>query len=137
MDIYVATPPGYKPQPEVTAQAQVDAQAAGTKVVLTESIEEAVRDADVVETDVWTSMGQEEESAKRLRDFAGWQVDRKVMSYAKKNAIFMHCLPAHRGEEASAEVVDSPQSVIFDEAENRLHVQKAIMYALMRDGSGS
>src|SRR5688500_8178242 len=135
MDIYVATPPEYKPQPEVTARAQADAQAAGTKMVLTESIEEAARDADVVETDVWTSMGQEEESAKRLRDFAGWQVDTKVMSYAKKSAIFMHCLPAHRGEEASAEVVDSPQSVIFDEAENRLHVQKAIMYVLMGERS--
>ena len=137
MNIYVATPPGYKPDPEVTAQAQADAEAAGTKVVLTESIEEAARDADVIETDVWTSMGQEEESAKRLRDFAGWQVDTKVMSYAKKTAIFMHCLPAHRGEEASAEVVDSPQSVIFDEAENRLHVQKAIMYVLMGDRAGS
>ena len=86
----------------------------------------------MIETDVWTSMGQEEESQKRLRDFAGWQVDGRVMSLAKKEAIFMHCLPAHRGEEVSAEVVDGPRSVIFDEAENRLHVQKAIMVTLMK-----
>jgi ornithine carbamoyltransferase len=134
MHIAVATPPGYKPDPEVVALAKVDAEEAGTKVVLTESIEEAARDADVVETDVWTSMGQEEESARRLRDFQGWQVDSRVMSYAKKNAIFLHCLPAHRGEEVAAEVIDSPQSVIFDEAENRLHVQKALLYLLMSGG---
>src|SRR5947208_12810893 len=111
--------------------AQADADAAGTKVIVTTSIEEAVRDADVVETDVWASMGQEEETEKRRRDFEGWQVDRRVMSLARKDAIFMHCLPAHRGEEVAAEVIDSPQSVIFDEAENRLHVQKAIMVSLM------
>ena len=131
MHIAVATPRGYEPDPEVVAMAQVDAEMAKTRLVLTHSIEEAARDADVVETDVWTSMGQEEESAQRLRDFEGWQVDRRVMGYAKKDAIFMHCLPAHRGEEVSADVVDSPQSVIFDEAENRLHVQKAIMSLLM------
>ena len=131
MHIALATPGGYEPDPEVVASAQVDAENAGTKLTLTQSIEEAARDADVVETDVWTSMGQEEESARRLRDFQGWQVDRKVMGYAKKNAIFMHCLPAHRGEEVSADVVDSPQSVIFEEAENRLHVQKAILQLLM------
>ena len=91
-----------------------------------------MRDADVVETDVWASMGQEAEAQKRQKDFEGWQVDARVMSLAKKDAIFMHCLPAHRGEEVAAEVIDSPQSVIYDEAENRLHVQKAIMYVLMR-----
>ncbi|HEU5162264.1 MAG TPA: ornithine carbamoyltransferase, partial [Thermoanaerobaculia bacterium] len=132
MDIAVATPKGYTPDPEVVAKARADAEAAGTKLVLTESIEEAAKDADVIETDVWTSMGQEEESQKRLRDFQGWQVDGRVMSLAKKEAIFMHCLPAHRGEEVSAEVVDGPRSVIFDEAENRLHVQKAIMVTLMK-----
>ncbi|HSN68597.1 MAG TPA: ornithine carbamoyltransferase [Thermoanaerobaculia bacterium] len=132
MDIAVATPKGYAPDPEVVAKAKADAEAAGTKLVLTESIEEAAKDADVIETDVWTSMGQEEESQKRLRDFQGWQVDGRVMSLAKKEAIFMHCLPAHRGEEVSAEVVDGPRSVIFDEAENRLHVQKAIMVTLMK-----
>jgi ornithine carbamoyltransferase len=132
MHVAVATPAGYAPDPTIVGQALADADAAGTKVVVTTSIEEAVRDADVVETDVWASMGQEEEAEKRRRDFDGWQVDRRMMSLAKKDAIFMHCLPAHRGEEVAAEVIDSPQSVIFDEAENRLHVQKAILYALMK-----
>jgi ornithine carbamoyltransferase len=132
MHVAVATPAGYAPDPTVVGMAQADADAAGTKVVVTTSIEEAVRDADVVETDVWASMGQEDEAEKRRRDFEGWQVDKRVMSLAKKDAVFMHCLPAHRGEEVAAEVIDSPRSVIFDEAENRLHVQKAIMYALMK-----
>ena len=133
MHIAIATPKGYEPNAEVVAKAQADAEAAGTKVIVTNSIEEAAKDADVIETDVWASMGQEGEQEKRVRDFAGWQVDKKVMGWAKKDAIFMHCLPAHRGEEVSAEVCDSPQSVIFDEAENRLHVQKALMYLLMKD----
>jgi ornithine carbamoyltransferase len=131
MNIAVATPAGYAPDPTIVGQALADADSAGTKVVVTTSIDEAVRDADVVETDVWASMGQEEEAAKRHRDFDGWQVDRRVMSLARKDAIFMHCLPAHRGEEVAAEVIDSPQSVIYDEAENRLHVQKAILVTLM------
>ncbi len=132
MHIAVATPGGYAPDPFVVATAQGDADQAGTKVIVTTSIEEAVRDADVVTTDVWASMGQEAEAQKRQRDFEGWQVDTRVMSFAKKEAIFMHCLPAHRGEEVAGEVIDSPRSVIYDEAENRLHVQKAIMYLLMK-----
>jgi ornithine carbamoyltransferase len=132
MHVAIATPAGYAPDPTIVGQAQADADAAGTKVIVTTSIDEAVRDADVVETDVWASMGQEDEAEKRRRDFAGWQVDKRVMSLAKKDAIFMHCLPAHRGEEVAAEVIDSPQSVIYDEAENRLHVQKAILYSLMK-----
>ena len=133
MDIAVATPSGYKPDAEVTAKAEEDAQAAGTKMQVTTSIEEAIRDADIVETDVWASMGQEEEAEKRRRDFEDWMIDERLMALAKKDAIFMHCLPAHRGEEVSAAVIDGPRSVIYDEAENRLHVQKAIMYALMKD----
>jgi ornithine carbamoyltransferase len=132
MDIAVATPRGYEPDPKVVESAMADAKAAGTKIVLTHAIEEAVDDADVVETDVWASMGQEEEADKRRRDFEGWQVNKRVMSLARKNAIFMHCLPAHRGEEVAADVIDSKQSVVFDEAENRLHVQKAIMLTLMK-----
>ncbi|MGH9459547.1 MAG: ornithine carbamoyltransferase [Thermoanaerobaculia bacterium] len=132
MDIHVATPAGYEPDPDVVARARQDADAAGTKIVLTQSVEEAAKNADVVETDVWTSMGQEEESQKRRRDFAGWQVDGRIMDLARREAIFMHCLPAHRGEEVAAEVADGPQSVIFDEAENRLHVQKAILVTLMK-----
>jgi ornithine carbamoyltransferase len=133
MHIAVATPKGYAPNPEVIAAAEADADGAGTKITLTDSIDEAVRDADVVETDVWASMGQEAEAEKRRADFAGWIVDERVMSLARRDAIFMHCLPAHRGEEVAAEVIDSPRSVIYDEAENRLHVQKAIMHALMKD----
>ena len=132
MHVAVATPAGYAPDPTIVGAAQADADAAGTKVVVTTSIEEAVHDADVVETDVWASMGQEDEADKRRRDFDGWQVDKRVMSMAKKDTVFMHCLPAHRGEEVAAEVIDAPQSVIFDEAENRLHVQKAILYTLMK-----
>ncbi len=132
MDIAVATPAGYEPDPSIVQQAKDDARKARTKIILTHAIEEAVDDADIVETDVWASMGQEEEAEKRRRDFAGWQVNRRVMSLARRNAIFMHCLPAHRGEEVASEVIDSKQSVIYDEAENRLHVQKAIMIMLMK-----
>jgi ornithine carbamoyltransferase len=132
MNVAIATPGGYAPDAEVVAKAKADADHAGTRVIVTTSIEEAARDADVVETDVWASMGQEAEAQKRQKDFEGWRVDQRVMSFAKKDAIFMHCLPAHRGEEVAAEVIDSEQSVIYDEAENRLHVQKAIMVALMR-----
>ena len=137
MDITIATPRGYEPHPEIIAKAKSDADAAGTRLHLTTSIEEAAEGADVIETDVWASMGQEEEAQQRIRDFEGWQVDERVMGMAKKDAIFMHCLPAHRGEEVSAAVCDGPQSVIFDEAENRLHVQKALMYLLMKDRARS
>lgn len=137
MSISIASPRGYEPDQEVTAKAKADADSAGTTVLITNSIEEAVAGAHVVETDVWASMGQEEEAAKRQKDFEGWQVNNRVMDMAAKDAIFMHCLPAHRGEEVSAEVVDSPRSVIYDEAENRLHVQKAIMYLLMKEGKRS
>ncbi|MBV8516797.1 MAG: ornithine carbamoyltransferase [Acidobacteria bacterium] len=132
MDIAVATPAGYGPDPGVIAQAQSDAQDAGTKLILTHSIEEAVEGADVVETDVWASMGQEDEAEKRRRDFEGWMIDARFMGLARKEAVFMHCLPAHRGEEVSADVIDGAQSVIYDEAENRLHIQKAILHALMK-----
>ncbi|HEX2835932.1 MAG TPA: ornithine carbamoyltransferase [Thermoanaerobaculia bacterium] len=132
MDIAIACPAGYMPDPTVIEQAGADAKAAGTKMLITTSIEEAVKDADVVETDVWASMGQEAEAEKRKQDFAGWIVDPHLMSLARKDAIFMHCLPAHRGEEVASEVIDGPQSVIFDEAENRLHIQKAIMVTLMK-----
>jgi ornithine carbamoyltransferase len=133
MDVAIACPGGYMPDPAVVAQAGADAQAAGTKMLITSSIDEAVRDADIIETDVWASMGQEEEAEKRRRDFEGWMVDAAMMAKGKTDAIFMHCLPAHRGEEVSADVIDGTQSVIYDEAENRLHMQKAIMYALMKD----
>ncbi|MBW3563888.1 MAG: ornithine carbamoyltransferase [Acidobacteria bacterium] len=132
MNIAVATPKGFEPDPSVVKSAMEDAKAAGTTITLTNSLEEAAGGADVVETDVWVSMGQEDEDARRKAAFEGWIVDERVMSMANEQAIFMHCLPAHRGEEVSAAVADGPQSVIFDEAENRLHVQKALMYLLMK-----
>jgi ornithine carbamoyltransferase len=92
---------------------------------------EACKDADLVTTDVWTSMGFEAENEERMRDFEDWQVDADMMRVAKPDAVFMHCLPAHRGEEVAAEVIDGPQSVVWDEAENRLHTQKALMEYLL------
>ena len=131
MDIAIATPKGFEPDSGVLETARADAEEAGTKIIVTNFIEEAARDADIVETDVWVSMGQEGEGSERQNAFEGWTVDESVMRMAKGEAIFMHCLPAHRGEEVTAAVADGPQSVIFDEAENRLHVQKAIMVTLM------
>ena len=118
---------GVRARSGVVAQAQERRGAAPARSDRHDLHRRGGRDADVVETDVWASMGQEDEAEKRRKDFEGWMVDDRVMSLAKKDAIFMHCLPAHRGEEVAAEVIDSPQSVIYDEAENRLHVQKAIM----------
>ncbi|HET7622914.1 MAG TPA: ornithine carbamoyltransferase [Gemmatimonadaceae bacterium] len=122
----LACPAGYDPDPAILARAQQKA-----KVEVVRDPAEAVRGADVVNTDVWASMGQEEEQAKREAAFAGYQVDEKLMSRANPGAIFLHCLPAHRGEEVAAAVIDGPQSRVWDEAENRLHVQKAIMAVLM------
>jgi ornithine carbamoyltransferase len=131
MDIAVASPPGYRVKEEYLERARRDAQAAGTRILLTEDPVEAVTGASAVETDVWASMGQEEESARRREAFRGYTVDGALMARALPEAVFLHCLPAHRGEEVAAEVADGPQSRIFDEAENRLHVQKAIMLRLL------
>lgn len=124
----LACPVGYEPDATVLANAQRD----GGQVTVTSSVEEAVRDADAVYTDVWTSMGQEKESALRREAFRDYQVNTSVMALAKKDALVMHCLPAHRGEEITAEVIDGPQSVVLDQAENRLHIQKAVMVWLLR-----
>ncbi|MFO7263634.1 MAG: ornithine carbamoyltransferase [Bacillota bacterium] len=131
MQVAVATPPGYEPKAEVLEYSRKQAEASGGQVFVTNTPEAAVADADVVYTDVWTSMGQEQEAQQRLRDFRGYQVDAKLMKQAKADALFMHCLPAHRGEEVADDVADGPQSVIFDQAENRLHAQKAVLVALM------
>jgi ornithine carbamoyltransferase len=131
MDAAVASPKGYEVNPHYADLARQDAEAAGTGVTLTNDPKEAVEGASCVYTDVWASMGQEAEAQKRLEAFRGWTVDGKLMSHAREDAVFLHCLPAHRGEEVAAEVADGPQSRIFDEAENRLHVQKAIMLWLM------
>jgi ornithine carbamoyltransferase len=131
MDVAIASPKGYEVSPKYLELARQDAEAAGTKVIVTNDPHEGVDGASAVYTDVWASMGQEAEAQKRLEAFKGWTVDEKMMSHAAKDAVFLHCLPAHRGEEVSAEVCDGPQSRIFDEAENRLHVQKAVMLWLM------
>ena len=120
-------PEGYDPNPELWQAALGFAAETGAVLTLTHDPTEAVRDADAVYTDVWTSMGQEDESAARALIFAPFQVNASLMAHAKPGALVMHCLPAHRGEEISADVLDGPQSVVFDQAENRLHAQKAIL----------
>jgi ornithine carbamoyltransferase len=117
-NVHVSTPPGY----------EVEQERAG---VYNDDPMEAARGADLVTTDVWTSMGFEAENEARKRDFEDWQVDGEMMKAARKGALFMHCLPAHRGEEVAAEVIDGPQSVVWDEAENRLHTQKALLEFLV------
>src|SRR5678816_345311 len=125
-DLTLACPEGYDPDPAILKRAQ---GAANVRVV--RDPREAAENVDVVNTDVWASMGQEDEQAVRAKAFAGFIVDGKLMLRAKRDAIFLHCLPAHRGEEVAADVIDGPQSRVWDEAENRLHIQKAIMAALM------
>ncbi len=125
-DLTLACPEGYDPDPAILKRAQT-----GASVRVVRDPAEAVEGADVVNTDVWASMGQEEEQAIREKAFKGFIVDDSLMSRAQQDAIFLHCLPAHRGEEVAASVIDGPQSVVWDEAENRLHIQKAIMAHLL------
>jgi len=129
--ISVATPEGYEPNADIVRLAREDAAETGAVLELTHDPGEAVRSADAVYTDVWASMGQEQEKEARAKVFAPYQVNPALMARAKLDAVFMHCLPAHREEEVTASVLDSPQSVVFDQAENRLHIQKAIMLILM------
>jgi ornithine carbamoyltransferase len=129
--VRVATPEGFEPAADIVADAKRAARETRGKIEILRSPEEAVAGAQAVYTDVWTSMGQEEEAAARREDFAGYQVNEALFSLASPDAVFLHCLPAHRGEEVSAGVIDSPRSIIYDQAGNRLHVQKAILYALM------
>ncbi len=131
----LACPPGYEPDPAVMARTREQAKASGARLAVTHDLKGAAREADVLYTDVWTSMGQEEEHAQRLRDFQGFQLDRALMEEAGPDVLVMHCLPAHRGEEITDEVMDGPQSIIFDQAENRLHMQKAILVKLMGSAS--
>jgi len=132
MDFSIATPVGYEMDPEITKVIFENAKLTGSKVMITYNPKEAIDGADIVYTDVWASMGQEAEREKRLKDFKGFEVKKDLVSKAKEDYIFMHCLPAHRGEEVSSEIIDGKNSVVFDEAENRLHVQKAILYLIMR-----
>jgi ornithine carbamoyltransferase len=127
-----AVPKGYEPNAEITKKAEEDAKKTGGKIEIVNDPFAGVKDSDVVYTDVWTSMGQEKEKEKRNKIFKNYQINAKLFSNAKDDAIFMHCLPAHRGEEVTDDVLDSKNSVVFQEAENRLHAQKAIMYLLMK-----
>ena len=131
MDVAIATPAAYAPQETYVSWAKENAKAAGSTVTIITDIAEALRGADAVYTDVWASMGMEAETEKRARDFVDYQVNSAVLKLAKPDAIFLHCLPAHRGSEVTDEVMDGPQSVVFDEAENRLHAQKAVLALLM------
>ncbi len=132
MAMAVACPEGYEPNPLIVKSAAREAQKSkAPAAIVTRDPFEAVTGADVVYTDVWTSMGQEAEKQERLRAFEGYEVTSALMAEANRECVFMHCLPAHRGEEVSAEVIDGPQSVVFDEAENRLHTQKALLVALL------
>ncbi len=134
MNVAMASPAKYSPDPAVVERAKSIAAATGGSISLSQQPAEAVANADVVVTDTWISMGQEAEKAKRIQEFAGFTVDAALMSQANADAIFMHCLPAYRGYEVSADVLDGPQSVIWDEAENRLHAQKALMAWLAEQG---
>jgi ornithine carbamoyltransferase len=131
-NVWVATPPKYEPDKAAVQWATQCGQSTGGRCTITNDAWEAVRDADVIYTDVWTSMGQEAEKADRDKTFRPYQVNAALLAKAKPDAIFMHCLPAHRGEEVTADVIDSVHSVVFQQAENRLHAQKAIMVELMK-----
>jgi len=132
VNVTISTPKGFEPNLAAWLQATEDAKQTGAKLQLIYDPLEAVKNADVVYTDVWASMGQESEAQIRRQIFMPYQVNMKLFSNAKPDAIFMHCLPAHRGDEVTDEVIDSTHSVVFQEAENRLHAQKAIMYQLMK-----
>lgn len=132
--ISIGTPRGYEPDAAITEAARDLASVSGSRVLVVNDPVEAVAGADAVYTDVWASMGQEDEAADRDKIFAPFQVNQKLFSRAAKHAVFMHCLPAHRGSEVAASVIDSPRSVVFEQAENRLHVQKSILVLLLEGG---
>jgi len=127
----IATPMGYEPDSEVVAQAEALAAVSGAELLITNDPRAAAEDAHAIYTDVWASMGQEHEKETRLSHFAPYQVDASILSQTSPEAVFLHCLPAHRGEEVSDEVIEGAQSVVFDQAENRLHIQKALLLMLI------
>ncbi|HUJ51061.1 MAG TPA: ornithine carbamoyltransferase [Bryobacteraceae bacterium] len=131
MNFAIATPPGYEPDEEIVAQADALSAITGAQLLITNDPIAAAHDAQAIYTDVWASMGQEHEKEKRLKDFAPYQVDSAILRKASPEAVFLHCLPARRGEEVADEVIESPQSAVFDQAENRLHVQKALLLMLI------
>jgi len=131
LNFKIASPAGYEVSKDIVETAGKFAAKSGSQIALTKHPSEAARDADIVYTDVWTSMGQEAEAERRRKDFAGYQVDNKLLSLAKKDVIFMHPMPAHHGEEVAQGVLDGPHSVAFDQAENRLHLQKALLAEML------
>lgn len=131
LNMNVATPKGYEPDRTVVKEARVLAKLKKASINLSKDPSEAVKGIDIIYTDVWTSMGQEKEAAERKKIFKNFQVNSKLMKLAKKEALIMHCLPAHRGEEITDGIIDSPNSIVFDQAENRLHVQKALLVKLL------
>lgn len=131
MHIVIAAPEGYQPNPEIVKLAMEESKVTGGSITVTADIKEASKDANVLYTDVWASMGQEEESKERIKHLKSYQINSELLKLAHKNCIVMHCLPAHRGEEITEEVLEGPSSVVFDQAENRLHAQKAIMALTM------
>ena len=133
--VAVVTPPGFEPRPDVLAWARAAASETGGSILVTQSIEEGVSGARAVYTDVWASMGQEDEAAERAKTFVPYRVTARVMGMAAGDAIFLHCLPAHRGEEVDAAVIDGPASAVFDQAENRLHAQKALLVTLLGEAA--
>ena len=133
LDCAIATPENYQCNSDIVEAAKEDFKAGNSELLLTQDPIEAIKNADIVYTDTWTSMGQEEEKAERIKAFKGYQINKEHFSHAKSDAIFMHCLPAYRGYEVTEDIIDGKNSVIFDEAENRLHAQKAVMATLMAD----
>ena len=131
INITLGCPKGYEPNPGVVSQAQKESERTGGEVRVTNDPKEAVKSADIIYTDVWTSMGREKEHEERLNKFSAFQVNTQLVKEAKEDYLFMHCLPAHRGEEVTDEVADSKNSIIFDQAENRLHAQKALLALMM------
>ncbi|MCM3030473.1 ornithine carbamoyltransferase [Niallia sp. MER 6] len=131
IDIAVATPANYEPNDEIVALAKSFAMISGSAVSIVQDPVEAVKDADAIYADVWTSMGQEEENEQRLKDFQGFQVNKELVAHAKADYMFLHCLPAHREEEVTAEIIDGPNSYVFQEAGNRMHAQKALLVELL------
>ena len=129
--VAVVTPPGYEPRPEIVAWARAAVEETGGSILVTHSLEEGLTGARAVYTDVWASMGQETEAQTRRQKFDGYRVTPAVFDLAEKDAVFLHCLPAHRGEEVDAAVIDGPASAVLDQAENRLHVQKALLLTLL------
>lgn len=133
MDMAVACPDKYKPNAEIVAKAKEYAAKNNSTITITSDVKSAVSDADVIYTDVWVSMGDEEEAEKRRADFKEYQVNQELIDLADDDVIFMHCLPAIRGEEVSAEVIDGPHSVVYDQAENRMHAQKGVLYYFLKE----